>query len=287
MEMIKTRVGFKGTLAAFFEHLRTDPNQKFKSAKDMRETFIAIEKRVSQRLPEQFSTLPKSKLEVQPFPASFEASAPTGAYFPGSPDGTRPGTFLYNTSDLASRSKSEAETLYLHEAVPGHHFQISLAQENLTLPEFMRFGTDNVAFSEGWALYTESLWNELGMETDPYQRFGGLNAEMLRAMRLVVDTGIHAKGWTRDRAIAYMLAHSGISRGEATREVERYIANPAQALAYKIGQRTIQRIKDDAKKTLGTAFDPRKFHTQVLNTGALPMKVLEAKINAWVEAGGQ
>jgi uncharacterized protein (DUF885 family) len=175
------------------------------------------------------------------------------------------------------------ETLYLHEAVPGHHFQIALAQENAELPAFMRFG-GVTAYSEGWGLYAESLWDELGMETDPYQRFGGLDDEMLRAMRLVVDTGIHAKGWTRDQAIAYMLANSGMGRTDATAEVERYIAIPGQALAYKVGALTIQRLKKKAMDELGPRFDPREFHAQVLMTGALPMAVLEKKIDDWIAA---
>jgi uncharacterized protein (DUF885 family) len=174
-------------------------------------------------------------------------------------------------------------TLFLHEGEPGHHFQIALAQENAALPAFMRFG-GNTAYAEGWGLYAETLWKELGMETDPYQRFGGLNDEMLRAMRLVVDTGIHAKGWHRDQAIDYMLANSGMSRTEATAEVERYIAIPGQALAYKIGALTIQRLKAKAMKELGPKFDPREFHAQVLMTGALPMEVLEKKIDTWIAA---
>ncbi len=286
MEVVKNEVGFTGTLAQFFDDQRTNPKFKFASKEDMRDTFIAIGKRVDQRIPEQFSTIPKTPLEIRPVPEYREKTDAGGSYNQGTPDGTRPGVFYYNSYDLPSRQKPEAETLYLHEAIPGHHFQISLAQENTSLPPFMRFG-GNTAFAEGWALYAESLAPELGMETDPYQHFGGLNDEMLRAMRLVVDSGIHAKGWTRDRAIDYMLTHSGMSRTDATAEVERYIAIPGQALAYKIGQLTIQRVKAKAKAALGTKFDPRKFHAQVLMTGALPMGVLEKKIDDWIAGGGQ
>jgi uncharacterized protein (DUF885 family) len=173
------------------------------------------------------------------------------------------------------------ETLYLHEGTPGHHFQIMLAAENEQLPAFMRFG-GNTAFVEGWALYAETLWDELGMETDPYQRFGGLNDEMLRAMRLVVDSGIHARNWTRDQAIQYMLDNSGMSRTEVVAEVERYIAIPGQALAYKVGQLTILRLRARAEQELGNRFDIRDFHAQVLNTGSLPLPVLERKIDAWI-----
>lgn len=286
METIKTQVGFKGTLAEFFEDQRTNPTFKFASKEEMRDTFIAIGKRVDLRVGEQFSTIPKTRLEIRPVPQYREKTDAGGSYNQGTPDGARPGVFYYNSYDLPSRQKPESETLYLHEAVPGHHFQISLAQENTALPPFMRFG-GNTAFAEGWALYAETLWQPLGMETDPYQRFGGLNDEMLRAMRLVVDSGIHAKGWTRDQAIDYMLSHSGMGRTDAVAEVERYIAIPGQALAYKIGQLTILRLKAKAQTALGAKFDPKKFHAQVLMTGALPMTVLEAKIQDWIKSGGQ
>ena len=286
METIKAKVGFKGTLGAFFDDQRTNPKFQFSSKDDMRDTFLAIGKRVDLRVREQFSTIPKTPLEIRPVPEYREKTDAGGSYNQGTPDGTRPGIFYYNSYDLPSRQKPEAETLYLHEAVPGHHFQISLAQENTALPPFMRFG-GNTAFAEGWALYAETLWPELGMETDPYQRFGGLNDEMLRAMRLVVDSGIHAKGWTRDQAIDYMLSHSGMSRTDAVAEVERYIAIPGQALAYKIGQLTILKLKAEAKAKLGARFNARRFHAQVLMTGALPMTVLEAKVRAWIASGGK
>ena len=286
MNVIRLRVGFKGTLAQFFDDQRDNPKFKFVSRNDMRDTFIAIGKRVDMRIPQQFSTIPRTPLEIRAVPEYREKTDAGGSYNQGTPDGSRPGVFYYNAYDLPSRQKPEAETLYLHEAIPGHHFQISLAQENTALPNFMRFG-GNTAFEEGWALYAESLWPELGMETDPYQRFGGLNDEMLRAMRLVVDSGLHAKGWSRDQAIDYMLTHSGMGRTDVTAEVERYIAIPGQALAYKIGQLTILRLKAKAKAALGAKFDPRKFHTQVLMTGALPMGVLERKVDAWIATGGQ
>ncbi len=285
METQKRAVGFKGTLPEFFTYLRTDPKFAPASAEKLREGYQAIETRIYQRIPEQFSLVPKTKLEIRAVPAFKEKTEAGGSYQGGTPDGARPGVFYYNTYDLPSRYTWEMETLFLHEGVPGHHFQISLAQENTALPAFMRFG-GNTAYVEGWALYSESLWKELGVETDPYQRMGGLNDEMLRAMRLVVDSGIHAKGWTRDQAIAYMLANSPMARTDATAEVERYIAIPGQALAYKIGQLTIARTKAKAKAALGAKFDPRGFHAQVLDTGALPMPVLEKKIDRWIAAGG-
>ena len=177
------------------------------------------------------------------------------------------------------------ETLYLHEGAPGHHFQLSLAQENDDLPNFMRFG-GNTAFVEGWALYAETLGPQLGLFDDPYQRFGHYNDEMLRAMRLVVDTGLHSKGWSRDQAIQYMLDNSGLTRTEAVSEVERYIAIPSQAVAYKIGALKIQELKQRAQDALGDRFDPREFHAQVLDTGALPLPILERKIEDWIASKG-
>ncbi len=281
METIKDKVGFKGTLAEFFQHIRTDPRFKPQSKEWLAERYYAVGRQVDARIGEFFSTLPKSKLEIRPVPAYREKTDAGGSYQGGTPDGSRPGVFYYNTYDLPSRTTPGIETLYLHEGAPGHHFQISLAQENEALPNFMRFG-GNTAFSEGWALYAETLWDELGMMTDPYQRYGGLDDEMLRAMRLVVDTGIHAKGWTRDQAIAYMLANSAMGKTDATAEVERYIAIPGQALAYKVGQLKILELRAKAEKALGPRFDIRGFHEQVLMTGALPMPVLERKIDAWI-----
>ncbi len=281
MEKQKAAVGFKGDLPAFFTHLRTEPRFQPKTAEEVRADYEAIGKRVAARIPEQFTLVPKAPLEIRPVPAFREKGDAAGSYQQGTPDGARPGIFFYNTYDLKNRYKWGEETLYLHEAVPGHHFQISLAQENAALPAFMRFG-GNTAYVEGWALYAETLWKELGVESDPYQRMGGLNDEMLRAMRLVVDTGIHAKGWTRDQAIKYMTDNSPMPFSDATAEVERYIANPGQALAYKTGALTIQRLKRKAQGELGAKFDPRTFHAAVLDTGALPMTVLEKKIDDWI-----
>ena len=285
MEAQKQAVGFKGDLPTFFAFLRTDKQFQPSSVDQLRDGYRAIEARISKLIPEQFSLTPKTTLDIRPVPAFKEKTEAAGSYNGGTPDGSRPGVFYYNTYDLPSRYTWEMETLFLHEGVPGHHFQISLAQENTALPAFMRFG-GNTAYVEGWALYAESLWKELGMEADPYQRMGGLNDEMLRAMRLVVDSGIHAKGWTRDQAIDYMVANAPMARTDATAEVERYIAIPGQALAYKIGQLTIARTKAKAQAALGAKFDPRNFHAQVLDTGALPMPVLEDKIDAWIAAGG-
>jgi uncharacterized protein (DUF885 family) len=281
MEAQKVQAGFKGDLPAFFRFLRTDPRFQPKTPGEIKTGYEAIGRRVDQRIATQFSLLPKTPVEIRQVEAFREKTEAGGSYQSGTPDGSRPGVFYWNGYDLKNRYLWGMETLYLHEAVPGHHFQISLAQENEALPAFMRFG-GNTAYVEGWALYAETLWPELGVETDPFQRMGGLSDEMLRAMRLVVDSGLHAKGWSREQAIKYMLDNSPMPEVDATAEVERYIAIPGQALAYKVGQLTILRLKATAKEALGQRFDPRAFHAQVLDTGSLPMTVLEAKIDAWI-----
>ncbi len=281
MEEIKNEVGFKGSLQDFFEHLRTDPKFKKESREALTQGYYDIGKQVDAVISTQFKYLPKAPLEIKPYEEFREKYEAGGSYQQGTPDGSRPGTFYFNAYDLPSRTTSGMTTLYLHEGAPGHHFQISLAQENAKLPAFMRFG-GNTAYVEGWALYAETLGYDMGLFKDPYQRFGTLSDEMLRAMRLVVDTGLHSKGWTRDQAIEYMLANSDMGRTDATAEVERYIAIPSQALAYKIGAMTIQKLKAKAQKELGAKFDVREFHNQVLNTGALPLAVLEKKIDGWI-----
>ncbi len=281
MESTKDEVGFEGSLSEFFTYLRTDSKFHPKSRESLTQRYYDIGKLVDAKIDEQFKVLPKSPLEIRPYDESIEKFQAGGSYQSGTPDGSRAGVFYFNAYDLPSRSTSGITTLYLHEGAPGHHFQISLAQENDALPNFMRFG-GNTAFVEGWALYSEKLGFPMGLYSDPYQRFGHLDDEMLRAMRLVVDTGLHSKGWTRDQAIQYMLDNSSMGKTDATAEVERYIAIPSQALAYKIGALTIQRLKKKAQDTLGDKFDPREFHDQVLNTGALPMTVLAKKIDDWI-----
>jgi uncharacterized protein (DUF885 family) len=282
-EDVQREVGFKGTLHEFFDYMRTSPKFQPKSKEQLEQGFYAVKKKVEGKVPQFFSKTPKAGLVIRPYPPYREKFEAGGSYEQGTPDGSRPGTFYFNAYDLPSRSTWEETTLFMHEGEPGHHFQISLAQENEALPAFIRFG-GNTAYVEGWALYAESLGYPMGMYTDPYQRFGNLNDEMLRAMRLVVDTGIHSKGWTRDQSIQYMLANSGESKTDATAEVERYIAIPSQALAYKIGQLTISKLRDEAKAKLGSKFDIREFHTQVLDTGALPLPILEEKIRDWIAA---
>jgi uncharacterized protein (DUF885 family) len=280
-EKVRQQVGFKGDLHAFFDYMRTSPQFAPKTREQLQNDYYRIKTAVEAKVPQYFSLVPKTPLVIRPYPAYREKFEAGGSYNSGTPDGSRPGTFYFNAYDLPSRFTWEETTLFLHEGEPGHHFQISLAQENRALPNFMRFG-GNTAYVEGWALYSETLGYPMGFYADPYQRFGTLNDEMLRAMRLVVDTGIHAKGWTRDQAIAYMLANSGESKTDATAEVERYIAIPGQAVAYKVGSLTIQRLRDKAKAELGPKFDIREFHAQVLGSGALPLTILEAKIDRWI-----
>jgi uncharacterized protein (DUF885 family) len=280
-EKVRQEVGFKGDLHAFFDDMRTSPKFAPKSREQLQSDFYRIKTAVEVKVPQYFSVVPKTPLVIRPYPPYREKFEAGGSYNSGTPDGTRPGTFYFNAYDLPSRFTWEETTLFLHEGEPGHHFQISLAQEHKSLPNFMRFG-GNTAYVEGWALYSETLGYPMGFYKDPYQRFGTLNDEMLRAMRLVVDTGIHSKGWTRDQAIQYMLAHSGESKTDATAEVERYIAIPSQAVAYKVGSLTIQRLRDKAKTALGSKFDIREFHAEVLESGALPLSILEQKIDRWI-----
>jgi len=281
MEGVRREIGYDGTLAAFFDHIRDDPRFHPRSRADLERGFAEVARKVDDQVPRFFARLPRTRLQIQPYPAYREQYEPGGSYQQGSADGSRPGIFYFNAYDLPSRFLTGMTTLYLHEGVPGHHFQISLARENEALPDFQREGGNN-AFVEGWALYAETLGYDMGLYRDPMQHWGTLDDEMLRAMRLVVDTGLHAKGWSREQAIAYMLANSGMGRTDAAAEVDRYIANPAQALSYKVGSLTIQRLRRKAEAALGPRFDIRAFHDQVLSSGALPLTVLEAKIDAWI-----
>jgi uncharacterized protein (DUF885 family) len=281
LETLKSEVGFKGTLTEFFDYVRTDPQFQPKTREGLTQSFYDIGKQVDAKIGDYFSLLPKSPLEIRPYDPSTEQFEAGGSYQSGSPDGARPGVFYFNAYDLPSRLTPGNVTLYLHEGAPGHHFQISLAQENEALPAFMRYG-GTTAFVEGWALYAETLGNEMGFYKDPWNRYGTLQDEQLRAMRLVVDTGIHAKGWTRDQAIAFMMDNSGMTRTEVVAEVDRYIAIPSQALAYKIGALKIQELRKRAEAKLGKRFDIKAFHEQVLDTGGLPLTILEQKIDRWI-----
>lgn len=281
MREVMKSVGFEGDLQAWFAHVQKDPKQYFATEEQALQGYRDLQQRVNALLPAMFDVAPKADYEVRAVEAYRAKSAAGASYMPASPDGSRPGVFYVNTSDLKRQPKYEMETLSLHEASPGHHFQISIQQEVETLPKFRRFG-GYTAYAEGWALYAESIGKELGMFTDPMQYFGKLNAELFRAMRLVVDTGMHHHKWTREKAIDYMLQNSSMSREDVEPEVERYIAMPAQALAYKTGQLAIQEMRRRAEEALGDDFDIKAFHRAILIDGALPLDVLSAKIDAWI-----
>lgn len=283
MEAIKKEVGFTGDLKAFFDHVRTDKNlMPYTQPQQVIDHFNAIHERMKPQLQNLFDKTPKTPFEVRRTEAFREKSA-SAEYNAGSLDGTRAGIFYVPIPDVTSYNLYSDESLFLHEAIPGHHYQIALTQESQVLPQFRKTLWYS-GYGEGWALYSESLGEELGLYTDPYQRFGKLGAEMHRAIRLVVDTGLHAKEWTREQAIAYSLANEAESEAGITAEIERYMANPGQALSYKIGSLTIRKLRDQAEATLGDAFDIREFHNQVLETGCVPLALLEYKIEAWIEA---
>lgn len=283
MQDVMRQVGFKGTLPEFFAYVQSEPAFYFTKPADLLAGFRRIKAQVEAELPRLFSIRPKADYEIREVEAFRAASSAGGSYLGPSGDGTRPGIFYVNTHNLKAQPIYGMETLSLHEAEPGHHFQTSIAIELPGLPRFRRF-EGNVAYDEGWGLYAESLGRELGLFTDPMQWYGRLSDEMLRAMRLVVDTGLHAEGWTRDQAIAYMRENSSMADSDIEAEVERYIVNPGQALGYKIGDLRIQALRRRAEQALGPRFDVREFHTQVLDGGSLPMDVLEAKIGRWIES---
>jgi uncharacterized protein (DUF885 family) len=281
MEKVIASTGFKGDFHAFTKYLLTDPKFYYTDAQSLLSGYRDIAKQIDPKLVEFFGILPRLPYGVRAVPAYAEKSQ-TGAYYePGSLKAGRPGYFFANTYDLPGRPKWGMETLTLHEAVPGHHFQIAIAQEMEDLPEFRKNGGYN-AFAEGWALYAKSLGYEMGFFKDPYQNFGHLGDEMLRAVRLVVDTGLHSMDWSREQAIKYFEENTGNPPHDIEVEVDRYIVWPSQALGYKIGQLKIRELRSYAEKELGQNFDLRAFHDEVLKNGALPMNVLETHMKEWV-----
>jgi uncharacterized protein (DUF885 family) len=282
MEQVKLQVGFNGNLAAFFKFLKDDPQLYFVNEAALLQGYRDLKKSIDARLPQLFADFPKADYEVRAVEAFRAQSSAGGFYQSPSADGSRPGIFYVNTYNLKAQPKFGMETLSLHEAAPGHHFQVAIQQELEEIPRFRRFGTGYVAYQEGWALYAESIGKELGMFTDPYQYYGRLADEMLRAMRLVVDTGLHTRNWTREQSIKYMLDNSSMAPSDAESEVERYIAIPGQALGYKKGQLRIRELRNKAQAALGSRFDVREFHSVVLRDGSLPLEVLEAKIDRWI-----
>lgn len=282
MEKVKNQVGYKGNLKSFFGYVNS--NKKFTPFKTPGEViagYNAIHKKMEPQLNKLFNMVPKTGFEVRQTEA-FRAASSSPEYNPGTPDGSRPGVFYVPILDATKYNYTGMETLFLHEAIPGHHYQIALQYENEELPKFRRFLWYG-AYGEGWALYTESLGRELGLYTDPYQYFGSLGDEIHRAIRLVVDVGIHAKGWTREQAIKYMLDNEAISDESAISEIERYMAIPAQALSYKIGQLKILELRKQAEAVLGKSFNIGLFHDEVLKYGCLPLDVLEKIVNDWIK----
>ena len=281
METVKTQVGFTGTIMEFFEEVRNKKTlMPFKKPEEVIANFEAIHDRIRPNVDKLFSLQPTTKFEVRRTEAFREKSA-SAEYMAGLPDGSRPGIFFVPIPDVTSYNMYADEDLFLHEAIPGHHFQISLQQENKSLPEFRKFNWFG-AYGEGWALYCESMGKELGLYTDPYQYFGMLSSEMHRAIRLVVDTGIHSKGWTREQAIQYSLDNEAESKESITAEIERYMAIPGQALSYKIGQLKIIELRKKAESKMGNKFDIKKFHSEVLESGVMPLALLVKKIEAWI-----
>jgi uncharacterized protein (DUF885 family) len=278
---VMAKVGFDGTLQEFFEFMKSDPRFQFESEAALLAHYRGLESTVNRHVPKLFSLTPKADFEIRPVEPFRAQSAAGGSYMRPSEDGSRPGIFYVNTYDLPSRQTWDAEDLFLHEAIPGHHFQLALQQELTGLPAFRRFGGET-AFTEGWGLYAESLGKDLGLYTDPYNYFGYLQNELWRAIRLVVDTGLHSKGWTREQVIAYMLENSATAETPAISETERYMAIPGQALAYKIGELKIKELRARAEAELGADFDIRAFHAEVLKDGSVPLDVLEAKIDRWI-----
>lgn len=282
MQGVMDQVGFDGDLKAFFEYLKTEDRFYYDEPGQLIQGYRDMAAHIESLTPKLFDIFPKTGFEVRAVEPFREKSASGGQYRRGSPDGSRPGVFFANTYDIKARPKWAMESLFLHEAIPGHHFQISIQQELENLPDFRRFG-GYTAFTEGWGLYAETLGRELGVYTDPYQYFGALDAELWRSIRLVVDTGLHAKGWTREQVLDYMYANSAVKEARAVSEAERYMAIPGQALAYKVGQLKIRELRERAEAALGERFDVKAFHTQVLKDGSLPLDLLETKIEAWIE----
>lgn len=279
---VMRQLDFDGSLHDFFEHVKTNPELYFASREDLLENYRALQSRVDDSTSLLFDIKPKSTYEIRPVEEFRERSASSGSYQAASPDGSRPGVFYVNTYDLKARPRTAMTSLLLHEGSPGHHFQIMIQRELEDLPRFRRFGR-YTAYSEGWGLYAETLGKELGLyENQPYQYYGALEAELWRAIRLVLDTGIHSKGWSREQAIEYARENSAVDDTRIVSEVERFMAIPSQALAYKIGQLKIAELRKRAERELGERFDIKEFHREILTDGALPLDVLELKVEQWI-----
>lgn len=283
METIKQQVGFKGDLNAFFKYVSTDPKfLPFQTEEDVVNRYKTIYETMKPHLPKLFNKVPKTAFEIRPIEA-YRAATSAAHYMGGTPDGSRPGVFYFPVLDAKKYSYWRMEDLFLHEAIPGHHYQISLQTENEAVPGLQKVGRYG-AYVEGWGLYAENLGKELGLYTDPFELLGYYQGEMHRAIRLVVDTGMHHKGWTREQAIAYSMENEPTTEATTIQEVERYISMPGQAVSYKIGQLKILEIRQKAEKALGKQFDVRAFHDEVLKDGAMPLQIFEAKMNTWINS---
>jgi uncharacterized protein (DUF885 family) len=281
MEKVKSSVGFKGDLKGFFEYMRTDPKFfPYKTPDEVLNAYRAIQQKIDPALKKMFLHTPKTPFEIRQTEA-FRAASAAAQYYPGLSDGSRPGIFYVPIVD-ATKTSFARESLFVHEAIPGHHYQVMLQRENDNLPGFRRYAFQS-AYGEGWGLYSESLGKELGLYTDPYQYIAALGDEIHRAIRLVVDPGLHAKGWTREKAIQYMLDNEPTTEQFATSEIERYMAWPGQAVAYKVGALKLQELRKKYTKQLGAAFNLAAFHDEVLKDGAMPLDILERKMDAWAK----
>ncbi|HVL41390.1 MAG TPA: DUF885 domain-containing protein, partial [Brevundimonas sp.] len=289
MEVIKAAVGFTGSLQDFFAFIKTDPRFQYPNTPEGKEQYLtdsrAFIARVMTDAPRYFHDLPEAALEVRSVEPWREATASVAFYNSPAPDGTRPGIYYVNLSDMTQVLKPQIEAISYHEGAPGHHFQIAYAQEIEGMPRFRRFGGYG-AYAEGWGLYAERLGKEMGYYSDPYSDFGRLSLELWRAVRLVTDTGLHARRWSREDAIAYFQQNSLLSERDIVKEVERYITNPGQATSYKIGELKIRELRARAEAALGPRFDLRDYHAVVLGSGSVPLEVLEDQVDAWIAAGG-